>query len=389
MDLMRDFANYAIARYCDITVATTKSRTSTAPSSSLPNATTATAEVVTKAPHCPRQAFPKQGQLRRKTYKSESSNNPTSCTNYVGITPIETGYQAQIVYDIKTFHLGSYVLQSDAACIYDMALERLGMNGNEEVSNNFQSFDEYHAARAHEMKALGMKIDLKEVISFGRERLDEMMEAIVPSSKRSTVVAHEIQRKNDTDADCNDKDDGDEDVIVLESCPPIATPQTKTDSATSLSEKRKYIGSTRIPRKSNSLHSKPYLSKIVHKKQHFILGYYRLDADAAWAYDKAAKLLKIGDDGGTEGKVNFRSKSEYHAARELEMKEVGFRVTRNEAKVTRREKLNDVRLYVKKLKPKRSKISKFSRATTAANFGAKDSTGNHSNPWAKMADNAL
>ncbi|KAL7468930.1 hypothetical protein ACHAXS_009169 [Conticribra weissflogii] len=348
MDFMRDFANYVIAGYCSDTTTAPVTKHSTSSSSSFPAAAAAA-----KTAHNPKAAFQKQQKLRRETKEEESANEPPSLTNYDGITPIEKGYQAQVVYDSRPFQLGSYVLQSDAACIYDIAIERLGMSGNEAIHFNFQSFDEYHSARAREMKALGLKVDLNEVISHGRDRVNEMMKAIVPTSDNLVEASQGRERKNNTGAD-ND----DEDVVILESIPANINPPTNTAAATTSRMKNKYLGSRRIARKNNAIHSKPYLSNIVHKKQNFILGYYRLDADAAWAYDKAAKLLQISDGFNTKGKLNFRSKSEYHTARKLEMKEVGFRVDRTEAKVMRREKLEDIRLYVKTLKLKEKKALK-------------------------------
>jgi len=191
----------------------------------------------------------------------ESGSFSLSSLKGFAFKPDKKKYKAKIKYGENDINLGYYKLASDAAWAYDRAL---GVLRGEKARTNFDSEDAYRSSRALEMKETNLHVDY------------ETIQAKIASKTAS--AAKEIG--------------GD-----------VSETKKKSD----------YVGV------SYHKNSSKWHASISHNNKQVGLSYYKLETDAAHAYDEASKQLR-----GLNGRVNFATMEDYNLAKKNELKRPGL-----------------------------------------------------------------
>ncbi|KAL7466562.1 hypothetical protein ACHAXS_006863, partial [Conticribra weissflogii] len=231
----------------------------------------------------------------------EEKRTKNASLKYIGIRSLIV--QQQYVFrpcirvDKKTYILGSYKLQADAARVYDAANERTGKS-----RTNFASAEEYYSAREKEMKETGIRVSIGEIISYGRKRVTKFMKSISEFEKKGYLkkkpkFMFSLEQHNSYDQPTSDSNE---------------IPLSLDEKSSAKCEKDpQYVG---FVLERGAFHG--YRVHITYQRKCYKLGKYELQADAARANDLAAE--KLGRD-----HRNFNSVEEYRAARVKEMADTG------------------------------------------------------------------
>jgi len=297
-------------------------------------------------------------------------------------------YRASISYHAKSFDIGRYRLQADAARAYDLAAEKLGRD-----HRNFNSVDEYRAVREKEMTESGIQIDFDKVDSAMRKKVAQLKEPLqlplIPSYHKErrfvgvqyradrphvpfrSVIHHEGKKhpvgyfKLATDAaraydeaakkigkDVNFKSEAE---YLTQREHEMEETETRVDfkeaqgimevAATQFLKRlvnpkaidhRKKFNFIGIRQCDNENSKAPFRARLRHNNKSYTMGCYKLATDAARAYDVIAKFFQ-------KDKFNFKTEDDYIDTREREMEKVGFPVDLNEAQDTWKRRLEKVR----------------------------------------------
>ena len=211
--------------------------------------------------------------------------------------PDKKKYKAKIKYGENDINLGYYKLASDAARAYDRAL---GILRGEEARTNFDSEDAYRSSRALEMKETNLHVDYETIQAKIASKIDDVTSKICASSASAKTV----------------------------------------DGTVSETKKSDYVGV------SYHKHGRRWQAGIGHNNKQTNLGHYKLETDAAHAYDEASKQIR-----GSNARVNFSTMEEYNSAKKSELKRMGLS---NDDAVTHASILSKVSEVVSKILTKKS-----------------------------------
>jgi hypothetical protein len=102
----------------------------------------------------PSRSLPKT--INRHNDNNHPTNDSEISLSYKGVTfHKRTGkYMAQLYVNSKKYHLGQYILQSDAAYAYDLGAHELNGPGQTRAQN-FAKVDDYARAREEELEFTG------------------------------------------------------------------------------------------------------------------------------------------------------------------------------------------------------------------------------------------
>ena len=201
-------------------------------------------------------------------------------SNYIGFSYLRhrNKWMSQITHDRGKVTLGYYNLQADAALAFDEAVKQLrGLD----AKTNFSSLDDYEKAKKQELKETGLGSD---------------------AAKSSAVIKAkviEIVRKNRPATSIHDSDSSKREFVDSK--------EENYKKKTSI-----YVGVSYHKTK------KKWVSQIAHNGT-IKLGYFKLQADAAFAFDEAVKQLR-----GSTAKTNFSSLEDYEKAKKQELIETGL-----------------------------------------------------------------
>ena len=173
--------------------------------------------------------------LEVSAMRSESNQQAKQQSSlYKGVTKSTCGwkYVTQIFHNQKNFRFGPYLLESDAAFVYDEAA-RLVKGPSWKV--NFQSNIDYTNTRAREMMQRSIDVDEVESLAAVKTKVHERIKKLEHPKQQSSL----------------------------------------------------YKGVTKAPG------GLKYTAHIYHNKKQHSTGVYLLESDAALSYDEAARLLKV------------------------------------------------------------------------------------------------
>ncbi|KAL3783792.1 hypothetical protein HJC23_000381 [Cyclotella cryptica] len=213
----------------------------------------------------------------------------------------QKSWRAQIGIGRKLHHVGNYRLETNAAFAYDQAVkallrENLLTKKGKKSRTNFESLDEYEKARATELEVSGVDAHVD----------DHSSEVTVKAQRFIDALIGKIKAAGGTETSCSEGITANGSKGNLNE-----THQHEIRTNTMAS---KFMGVTFKNREQK------YEVTISHntKKKKIYLGQYRLESDAALAYDEAVKILK-----GNGEKTNFKSKDEYEQSRSKEVADCG------------------------------------------------------------------
>ena len=180
-------------------------------------------------------------------------------------------YKAKIKYGENDINLGYYKLASDAAWAYDRAL---GVLRGDKARTNFSSEDAYKSSRALEMKETNLHVDYETIQAKIASKVDDVRSKMSSSASAAKEIGGDVS-------------------------------ETK--------KKSDYVGV------SYHKNSSKWHASISHNNKQVGLSYYKLETDAAHAYDEASKQLR-----GLNGRVNFATMEDYNLAKKNELKRPGL-----------------------------------------------------------------
>jgi len=205
-------------------------------------------------------------------------------SEYTGFTYLRdrNKWLSQITHDRGKVNLGYYNLQADAALAFDEAVKQLrGLD----AKTNFSSLEDYEKAKKDELEKTGLSSD------------------VAKSSAVIKAKVTDIVRKTWPTASIHDSGSNKSEKVNVEKQQAV-TPKKKTSN---------YVGVSYHKSK------KKWVSQITHNNGTIKLGYFKLQADAAFAFDEAVKQLR-----GSTAKTNFSSLKDYEKAKKQEFKETGL-----------------------------------------------------------------
>jgi len=205
-------------------------------------------------------------------------------SEYTGFTYLRdrNKWLSQITHDRGKVNLGYYNLQADAALAFDEAVKQLrGLD----AKTNFSSLEDYEKAKKDELEKTALSSD------------------VAKSSAVIKAKVTDIVRKTWPTASIHDSGSNKREKVNVEKQQAV-TPKKKTSN---------YVGVSYHKSK------KKWVSQITHNNGTIKLGYFKLQADAAFAFDEAVKQLR-----GSTAKTNFSSLEDYEIAKKQEFKETGL-----------------------------------------------------------------
>jgi len=201
----------------------------------------------------------------------ESGSSTLSSLKGFLFKPDKKKYKAKIKYGENDINLGYYKLASDAAWAYDRAL---GVLRGEKAKPNFSSEDAYKSSRALEMKETNLHVDYETIQAKIASKIDDVTSKMGSSASAAKEIGGDVS-------------------------------ETK--------KKSDYVGV------SYHKNSSKWHASISHNNKQVGLSYYKLETDAAHAYDEASKQLR-----GLNGRVNFATMEDYNLAKKNELKRPGL-----------------------------------------------------------------
>ena len=216
--------------------------------------------------------------------QEEDSASKKKTSIYVGVSFYKRTkkWRSQIRHGKKMEQLGQYTLEADAALAFDEAVKQLK---GPEAGTNFSSLEDYKKAKTQELKETGLGSDAAMSSVTIKSKVTEVVQMNWPaasidggSNKRGSVHAEEYQNTSTTKKNKKSSD---------------------------------YVGV--------SFFKNLWKARATHNRSTFSLGDYKLQADAALAFDEAVKQLK-----GPTAKTNFTSFEAYEKAKKEELKETGL-----------------------------------------------------------------
>ena len=240
-------------------------------------------------------------------------------------------FLAEIDIDGQLHCLGPYTFQADAALAYDKGREffftRPDPNGS-----NFSTMSKYEEAIRTEMASVNRNAN----VTKRNDKVTKIVQSYI--AKIYNVEPRRMQRTSyaEIDDDLRDKDDDDSDDESMDSSGHGSVCVERRDDvldrffargSTSHEESTDdhLAAQARKPKAKYSIFTGVYKngkssrSTIFHSGRKYELGTsWKLQADAALAYDKACKLLK----GANYNKLNFTSRQSYLSYRAKEIKKL-------------------------------------------------------------------
>jgi len=192
-------------------------------------------------------------------------------------------WRSSISHDRKLKQLGEYKLETDAALVYDEAAKII-RGPTAEI--NFATLKDYEKAKKDELEKTGLSSDVAMSSTAIKAKVTVAVHKTWPaasihnggSSKRELLDAEEHQK--------------------------AITSKKKTSV---------YVGVSYRKEK------KKWVSQIKHLQEKIYLGDFKLQTDAALAFDEAVKQLR-----GLDAETNFSSLEAYENAKKQELKETGL-----------------------------------------------------------------
>ena len=232
-------------------------------------------------------------------------------------------FLAEIDIDGKIHCLGHYTFQADAALAYDKG--RVLFTRPDPTGSNFSTMSKYEESIRTEMAIVNRDAN----VTKRNDKVTKIVQSYIAkiyNEPRRKPISTSYAEIEDDDRDKDDDDsDGDSmdsshgsvcverrDYVLDRGC---TSHKESTDdhlAAQARKPKAKYSIFTGVYKYGKSTS----FSQIFHSGRKYELGnYWKLQADAALAYDKACKLLK----GANCSKVNFASRQSYlsHRAKEI------------------------------------------------------------------------
>jgi len=237
--------------------------------------------------------------IGNESYQQE--NKKSSLHTGVTYYKRDNKWRSYIRHGKKRTFLGYYKLETDAALAVDEAVRLLS---GPDAEMNFATSTDYENAKKHELDNSG----------FGNGVA--MSSAAIVSKVTAIVSKHKARDVGEGAKSMATKEPSSNNSEKAKST------TTKEPSSNHNSEKASSFYSNFI---GVSFNNNKYLARIRFKSKLHCIGYWRLETDAAMAFDEAAKLLR----GADFSKVNFSSRQDYLAARakELEKIELSSRVS--------------------------------------------------------------
>jgi hypothetical protein len=250
------------------------------------------------------------------------AQNAPKSNRFIGVSysKRQKNYQTRICYDGKGLFAGCYKLEANAAFVYDYVMRRLTavnlMNKSGRQSINFETNAEYHKARVEELRKMGIE---------GTETDEHYLSAITSKAQRyAASIASKVQVVTtnagaETEPGARSFESCNKEVEGIPVPPNSSADNSAIRADPAPTIEKKPPPSSRYTGVSYIKQSKSYLARVTVKGKKRSLGYYRLEKDAAFAYDqavtmfsKAALLTRILD-------TNFASSKEYEIARAQEI----------------------------------------------------------------------
>ena len=211
------------------------------------------------------KALKKMASEQKARVRDEQPKQWKKTSPFIGVCKKESRYTATIKSHNDKKHLGYYQLETDAAHAYDRAARILK---GQLLKINFNTESDYLHARSLELERRGINT----------EEMDSVEATNAQIQSRISEATLEGERRRE-----------------------LAPPKQQTSTFIGVRDKR----------------NSRYKATISHNNKQKHLGYYQLETDAAYAYDRAALILR--------GKlVNFNAESEYLRARARELEQRGI-----------------------------------------------------------------
>jgi len=233
-------------------------------------------------------------------------------------------FLAEIDIDGKIHCLGPYTFQADAALAYDKGREFL-FTRPDPTGSNFSTMSKYEESIRTEMAIVNRDANVTKRNDKVTEIVQSYIAKIYNEPRRKSISTSYAEIEDDD----RDKDDDDSDSESMDSSHGSVCVERRDyvldRGCTSHKESTDdhLAAQARKPKAKYSIFTGVYkygkstsFSQIFHSGRKYELGnYWKLQADAALAYDKACKLLK----GANCSKVNFASRQSYlsHRAKEI------------------------------------------------------------------------
>jgi len=258
---------------------------------------------------------PSQESNIHKTSKQDSGELATrreKTSRFFGVCLTKSStnpYLAQLSIDGKNCYAGCHRLETDAAFASDKVVSFFSTHESNDKPTpkkkvNFNSLDEYKDARKQELEELG-------VCESDVPDLDAL------TSKVQSYIDAFVKKKEST------PNDG---VVPVERLPESSSQENSNHAEGSEELATKKQKSSRFNGVCCAKARNSYQSNIrIHGKRCYA-GSYRLETDAAFAYDQVALYFAHdwNDKSSLQSKINFNSLEEYGYARAQELEESGL-----------------------------------------------------------------
>lgn len=239
---------------------------------------------------------------------------PVRSFNGVWFEKSKSKYRSLIRHNKESVHISYFTLRTDAAFAFDEVARALKTGSK----CNFSSKVDYEKARSRECQERGIASGNAEILKLIELKVKECV------SKRGEVA--ETSRDNDDTKHSKEK---------CASKPKFNSCQSGSSDVKKHQQKKDFVSRYKGVRLRDD--TSKYTAKLGHNCSTLSLGCYELAADAALAYDEAAKAIKDED-----WELNFATKQSYCEARAKELDARGLDINCAEVLLAIESKVEDI-----------------------------------------------